>query len=496
VLQEWERDGIIRPLFGWKRADGTRKYRRAYIEVPRKQGKSTLVAGIALYLLFMDNEPGAQVLGAAADRDQAAVVFDLAKSMVEASPVLRPRSETYRRSIVVPSTASAYRVLSADVRKHHGLNAHGVVFDELHAQPNRDLWDVLTTATGARRQPLVVAITTAGYDRESICFEVHEHARQVLEGVLEDEEFFAFIRAAGDKDDWTDPAVWRKANPSLGVTMREDYLAAECRRAQLSPAYENTFRRLQLCQWTSQESRYLPMEAWGACDGKIAAAEPPADRTVSADAPPVRPPVCYGGLDLASSSDLAAFVLDFPPEEEGGEHQWLPTFWIPQENLIERVRKDRVPYDAWARQGLVRVTEGNVIDFQRVIADIEALGERFDIREISFDRWGAFQVSQQLADAGFVMVAFGQGFVSMSAPTKELLRLVLAGKLAHGGNPVLRWMADNLMVSQDAAGNVKPNRQKSREKIDGIVAGIMALDRALRHGQAASVYEQRGLLDL
>jgi len=488
ILLPWQREDIIRPIFGWKRADGTRKYRFVYIEVPRKNGKSNLAAGIGLYLLFVDEEPGAEVYSAAADRDQAAIVFELARQMVEDSPKLSIRSEAFKRSLLVPSTRSVYRVLSAEAYTKDGLNAHGVIFDELHAQPTRDLWDVLITSTGARRQPLVVAITTAGFDRESICWEQHEYAEKVLAGVIDDPSFFAYIRAADEKDDWLDPKVWAKANPSLGVTVKREYLEAEANRAREVPAYQNTFLRLHLDRWTSQETRWLPLEAWDQCAFPVEPAELEG-----------RP--CYGGLDLASAVDLAAFSLSFPPEdvEEGEEPGPLPTmhwFWIPEENLVERARKDRVPYDAWVKQGLITATPGNVIDYAFIVKQITELGQAFNIQEIAFDRWGAFQVSQQLEGAGFSMVAFGQGFVSMSAPTKELLRLTLDHRLAHGGNPVLRWMADNLMVTQDAAGNVKPDKAKSRDKIDGIVSLIMSLDRLVRHGGGASVYETRGLLEL
>ncbi|HFD40868.1 MAG TPA: terminase large subunit [Anaerolineae bacterium] len=483
VLQDWQR-GVVRDLFGWKRADGSRRYRTAYIEVPRKNGKSTLAAGLALYLLFADGEPGAEVYSAAADRDQAAIVFDLARAMTEAQPHLMKRAATFKRSIIVPETRSTYRVLSADAYTKHGLNAHGVVVDELHAQPTRDLVDVLVTSTGARRQPLTIFITTAGFDRESVCWEYHEYARQVRDGIIEDSTFYGVIYAADEDADWLDEEVWAAANPSLGVTVKLDYLRNEARRAEMVPAYQNTFRRLHLNQWTQQESRWLPMEAWDACAGAFD------ERLLEGAA-------CYGGLDLASTSDIAAFVLCFP--SEAGEEErfiWLPYFWIPRENMLERARRDRVPYDAWVRQGLITATEGNVIDYGYILRDIEALGERFNIREIAFDRWGAFQVSQQLEGMGFTMVGFGQGFVSMSPPMRELLRLVLNGRLVHGGHPVLRWMADNLVVSQDAAGNLKPNKAKSREKIDGIVAGLMALDRAIRHEQPGSVYEQRGILTL
>ncbi len=482
ILQPWEKNDIIRPLFGWKRADGTRKYRRAYIEIPRGNGKSTLVSGIALLLLFMDDEPGAEVYGAAADRDQAAIVFDLAKQMVEASPQLSKRAETFKRSIVVPSSSSVYRVLSSDVRTKHGFNVHGFVADELHAWPNRELWDVLSTGTRSRRQPLVVAITTAGYDRESICWELHEYARQVLDGTFVDEEFFAYIRAAGENDDWMDPKTWRKANPGFGVTVKEEYLEAEAKRARLTPAYLNTFLRLHLNRWTQQETRWLPMDAWNDCGKKAI------DLKALAGQP------CYAGLDLASTVALASLLLVFPPAEGNPEFfRVLPFFWMPQENLYERARKDAVPYDVWVRQSLIRATQGNVIDYGVIIRDIVELGAQVNIREIAFDRWGAEGMRQELEKEGFTMVAFGQGFASMSGPTKELLRLTIDGKLAHGGNPVLRWMADNVVVRQDPAGNVKPDKAKSKENIDGIVALIMGLDRAIRHGQGESVYEQRGL---
>jgi phage terminase large subunit-like protein len=478
---DWERR-IIRNVFGWKRADGTRRYHTVYVEVPRKNGKSSLAAGIALLLLFADGEYGAEVYSAAADRDQASIVHDLARQMTEASPHLDSRAEVYKRSIVVGETMSAYHVLSADAYTKHGKNAHGVIVDELHAQPNRDLVDVLVTSTGSRRQPLTVFITTAGYDRESICWEYHEYARQVIAGIIQDETFYGVIFAADETDDWLDEAVWAKANPGLGVTVKADYLRNEAKRAEQVPAYQNTFRRLHLNQWTQQETRWLSMEKWNACGAPF-------------NAKLLEGAKCYGGLDLASSSDLASFVLVFPNEPGEAEgYTWLPFFWIPEENMIERARQDRVPYDAWSRDGLITATEGNVIDYGYIVRDIVALGERFNIQEIAFDRWGAFQVSQQLEAAGFTMVGFGQGFVSMSPPTKELLRIVLDGKLRHGGHPVLRWMADNMVVSTDPAGNVKPNKAKSREKIDGIVAGIMGLDRAVRREPPkTSVYETRGL---
>jgi len=286
ALSDWQANEIIRPLFGWKRADGTRKYRTAYIQIPRKAGKSTLSAGIALYMLLADKEPGAEVYSAAADRDQAAIVFEMARGMVDASEPLRKRTQGFKRSLVVPSTASSYKVLSADAYTKHGLNAHAIIFDELHAQPDRELWDVLTTSTGARRQPLTIAITTAGYDRHSLCYEVYDYAVKVRDGILDDESFLPVIYEASLEDDWKAPATWRKAHPGLGVSVREEYFEQECAKAAQLPSYENTFKRLLLNVWTEQDTRWLAMDAWDACGDEL---------------PDLDGQICFAGLDLGYS---------------------------------------------------------------------------------------------------------------------------------------------------------------------------------------------------
>lgn len=481
-LMDWQKNDIIRPLFGWKRKDGTRKYRTAYIEIPRKNGKSTLSSGIALYLLFADNEYGAEIYSAAADREQAAIVFEIAKAMVEASPALKKRAKIYKRSIVVPKTMSSYKVLSADAPTKHGLNAHGIIFDELHAQPNRELWDVLTTSTGAREQPLVVAITTAGYDKNSICWEQHDYARKVLDGIIDDPSFFAYMAAADENDDWKNPKTWKKANPGLGQTVKLEYLEQEAKKAEQIPAYQNTFRRLHLNQWTQQDERWLDMAAWDATAGVVNA-----NKLIGHE--------CYGGLDLASTTDIAALVLLFPMDN--GNYHILPYFWIPEANMKERIIRDKVPYDAWARDGFIEATEGNVIDYGVIKKRINELGRIYNIKEIGHDPWNATQLSLELDGDGFTMVPIRQGFASLSSPTKELMNLVLSKKIKHGGNPVLRWMADNMVVKQDPAGNIKPDKSKSTEKIDGIVALIMAIDRATRHKEdKKSVYEERGIITL
>jgi phage terminase large subunit-like protein len=482
-LLPWQKK-CTRDLFGWKRADGTRKYRTAYISVPRKQGKTTYVAGLGIYLTTADGEPGAECYSAAADRDQAAIMFDTAKSMVEASPTLSANITTYRRSMVYPKTASSYKVLSADAPTKHGLNASGILFDELHAQRTRELWDVLTTSTGARRQPLTIAITTAGYDYSSICRSIYEYACGVRDGVIDDPSFYPCIYEAAEEDDWTDPSVWKKANPSFGVTVSVEYFKEEARKAEHSLAYQNTFRRLLLNQWTQQRDRFIDLSAWDGCDA-------PVDREA------LRGRTCYGGLDLANVNDINAFVLVFEPEEEDDCFDVLPFFWVPEERLEARAQKDRVPYDAWVRAGFIEATPGNIADHGFIKRRICELRDEFEIAEIPFDRWGSVQIAAQLEDEGFTMVKFGQGFASMSAPTKELHKLVVGKLLRHGGNPVLRWMANNLVVKQDEAGNVKPDKAHSSEKIDGIVALVMGLDRAMRHEAAPappSVYEERGVI--
>jgi phage terminase large subunit-like protein len=461
TLMDWQKDDVLRPLFGWKRADGTRRFRVGYIEIPKKNGKSTLCAGLSLFLLMADGETGAEVYSAAADRDQASIVFNEAAKMAQAAPALAPRLEIIhsRKTIHHAASGSVYRALSAEVNTKEGLNISGLIFDELHAQKSPELWDALRYGGASRRQPLLVAITTAGCDRQSIGWEQHEYAAKVLEGAITDEAFFAFIRAATPEDDWTSPATWRKANPSLGITISEEDFAKDCAEARELARKENPFKRYRLNIWTEQADRWLQMDKWDACAGEV-------DEAQLIGRP------CYAGLDLASTTDVAALVLVFP--DEGGALV-MSRFWIPSERSIERQRRDGVPYETWVKQGLIERTQGNVIDYDLIRKRINELGQRYEIRQIAIDRWNATQLATQLSGDGLEVVMFGQGFASMSAPTKELEKLVLAGRLAHGGNEVLRWMAGNVATETDAAGNVKPSKKKSTQRIDGIVALIMAL---------------------
>lgn len=483
LLEPWQRK-IILELFGTRdKRTGMRRYRRAYLELPRGSGKTSMAAGIALFLLVADNEPGAEIFGAAADREQARLAFDIAKAMVEDSPQLSRLVKVYRHSLVVESTRSVYRVLSSEAYSKHGLNPHGIIFDELHAQPNRELYDVLNTAMGKRAQPLMIMITTAGYDRNSVCWQQHEYARQVAEGIIDDPTYYPAIWSAPPDADWTAPETWRMANPNWGVSVQPEFIAQECEVAKSTPAYQNTFRRLYLNQWVQQESRWIDMLAWDACGKAL---------------PDLSGRTCYGGLDLASTTDIAALVLAFPPISAGDPMWLLPFFWIPEDNALERERRDRAPYLTWARQGLIEMTPGNVIDYAYIRQRINALAALYDLREIAYDPWNATQLSLQLQDDGLTMVEMRQGFASLSGPSKELMRLVLAGGLAHGGNAVLRWMADNVTAKVDPAGNVRPDKAKSTGRIDGIVASVMAIGRAtLADPQGGrSVYEDRGVLAL
>ena len=484
-LIDWQ-EQIIRDLFGTLKPNGYRQFNTAYIEIPKKQGKSELAAAVTLLLTCGDGEERAEVYGCAADRQQAAIVFDVAADMVRMCPALSKRVKilaSQKRLIYTPIN-SFYQVLSAEAYSKHGFNIHGVVFDELHTQPNRKLFDVMTKGSGdARMQPLYFLITTAGTDTHSICYETHQKAKDIIEGRKIDPTFYPVIYGADESDDWTDPKVWKKANPSLDITVGIDKVKAACESAKQNPGEENAFRQLRLNQWVKQAVRWMPMEKWDNC-------------AFAVDEDELEGRVCYGGLDLSSTTDITAFVLAFPPLDDEDKYIILPYFWIPEDNLTLRVNRDHVPYDVWERQGYLQTTEGNVVHYGFIEKFIEKLGERFNIREIAFDRWGAVQMVQNLEGMGFTVVPFGQGFKDMSPPTKELMKLVLEQKIAHGGHPVLRWNMDNIYIRTDPAGNIKADKEKSTEKIDGAVATIMALDRAIRCGNdhGASVYDDRGIL--
>lgn len=490
-LLPWQKN-LVANVFGTVRDDkpDTRQYSMAYTEIPKKQGKSELGAAVALYLLCADGEQRAEVYGCAADRQQASIIYDVAVDMVRQQPVLKKHIkilQSTKRMVYLP-TSSIYQVLSSDVPSKHGLNVSGCVFDELHTQPTRELWDVMTQGSGdARKQPLWWVMTTAGTDRNSICWEIHSKAKDLLAGKKKDPYFYPVIYGLDDEDDWTDERNWYKANPSLGITIDIDKVRQAFARAQETPSDENMFRQLRLNQWVKQSVRWMPMDRWDQCRMQYS----PED---------LKGRECYAGLDLSATTDITAFVLVFPPLDGDPEEPYLilPYCWVPEESRKLRVRRDHVPYDDWVGRDQMRETPGDVVSYEHVRKDIKDLAEIYNIKEIAFDRWNASMLVQELQSDGMTMVQFGQGFRDMSPPTKELMRMVLDRKIAHDGNPVLRWCIDNAMVKTDPAGNIKIDKEKSTERVDLAIALVMALDRASRstENNSESVYDMRGLLTI
>lgn len=486
-LFPWQEE-IIRDIFGTVNpSTGYRQYNTAYIEIPKKQGKSELGAAIALLLTCADDEYEAEVYGCATDKEQASIIFDVAVDMVDQCPALKKRMKlllSRKRMIYLP-TKSLYRVLSSDVRNKHGFNVSGCIFDELHAQPNRDLWDVMTKGAGdARRQPLTVALTTAGDDENSICYELHQKALDIINGRREDKSFYGKIYGLTNEDDWENEENWYKANPSLGHTVSIDKVRQAYESAKGNPVEEALFKQLRLNIWGEKAIHWMPMNLWDANNEKI-----DIDLLIGRE--------CYGGLDLSSTLDLTAFILCFPPRNDSEKYIILSWFWIPEDNMHERSKRDHVQYDKWYAQGFLNATPGDVIDYRYIEDEIKQLASKFVIKEIAYDRYNATEIILNLQDEGLTMVPFGQGYKDMSPPTKNIFVEVKKKNIIHNNHPVLRWCFGNVCIEKDSPGNEKPSKKYSREKIDGAVAAIMAYDRATKHGNSQkSVYDERELLIL
>ena len=488
-LLPWQEHDVIRPLFGTIKKTGYRQYLTIYIEIGKKNGKSELGAGLALILAFLDRESGAQVYSAASDSNQASIVFDVAAQMIrnnyELDGACKIADSTKRIKRI---GGGIYRVLSSEAFSKAGYNISGCVFDELHAQPNRELYDVLTKGAGdARKQPLMVLLTTAGYDRNSICYEVHEYALKVKNGEIIDPTFLPVIYAADPEADWTDEKVWAGCNPSLGKIIDIEKVRNQCREAQETPANENTFKRLRLNIWTEAQTRWITSEKWKRCN-----VDP-------IDPEKLKGRVCYGGLDLSSILDITAWTLCFPPEKEGEKYQFLHMFFIPRDNMTERERKDKVPYSVWVRDGLVTATEGDVIDYSFVEAQIFKDIEMYDLREIALDPYNARPTITRFQDAGQTVIELRQGFLTMNPMAKDFEAKVLGGELSMGNNLVMNWMISCCEIITDPSGNikpVKPSRQISGKRIDGIPSSIMALSRAVAGGPPKSIYDTRGIISL
>ena len=498
-LMPWQ-EQIIRDIFGIVDADGNRQFRTAYVEVGKKNGKSELAAAVALYLLFADGEAGAEVYSCAADINQASIVFNTAKAMVEQCPDLNKLSKLIpsTKRIVFSHMNSFYRVLSSETKSKQGFNVSGLIFDELFAQQTRELFDTMTKYTGdARRQPLYFLITTAGRDKTSICYEIHCKAKAVLDGSKIDPSFYPAVFGIEEGDDWEDERVWRRVNPSIGVTIPFETVQAAYEQARQNPAEEMHFRQFRLNEWCNADIRWMPMDKWDACGQRDAGSNSPSAHAQLEIEMEGRN--CYGGLDLSSTGDLTTLVLVFPPSGGDTRYTVLPYYWLPEEVIDLRTRRDHVPYAVWKKMGVFNTTEGNVVDYDFIVAFIAKLSGRFRIREIAYDRYGAEKIRRDLEELGaehaFEVIPFGQGFISMSPPSKDFYQFVMEGRIRHGRHPVLDWNLSNVIIDQDAAGNIKPNKKKSTEKIDGVVAMIMGLARAtIGGGIAESAYAERGLL--
>lgn len=479
-LEPWQQF-VLWNIFGWKNADGMRRFRYAYIEIARKNGKTALSAGIGLYMLFADGESRPEVYSAATVKDQAKICFSDAVEIVKATD-LKNYLTPYRNSIVYELKGGTMKPLSSDYGTHDGLNPSCGIIDEFHAHKDSGMFDVIKSAFGARRQPLMFIITTAGFDKSGVCYAYRENVIKVLRGVNEDDSLFGIIYTLDDKSEWDDPKMWIKANPNLGVSLSADYLADQVKDAKNRPEAVRNVMTKNVDLWVDAERTWILDDVWQKCIGTTA----PADLKGCA---------CWGGLDLSNVSDITAYVLLF---HENDRFQLLPYFWIPEEKMLEKIRKENINYDKWAAEGYVTVTPGNVIDYDFVKADILRIVADYDLRTSAYDRWNSSQTIIDLQNEGMECNPFGQGYGSMSAPTKEFEKLVLTGKIEHFGNPVLRWMLASTLVKTDPAGNIKPDKEKSTQKIDGIVASIMALGEWMtaQADDESNPYENRGLLTL
>ena len=479
-LEPWQQF-VLWNIFGWKNADGTRRFRYAYIEIARKNGKTALSAGIGLYMLFADGESRPEVYSAATVKDQAKICFSDVVEIVKATD-LKNYLTPYRNSIVYELKGGTMKPLSSDYGTHDGLNPSCGIIDEFHAHKDSGMFDVIKSAFGARRQPLMFVITTAGFNKSGACYAYRENVIKVLRGVNEDDSLFGIIYTLDDKSEWDDPKMWIKANPNLGVSLSADYLADQVKDAKNRPEAVRNVMTKNVDLWVDAERTWILDDAWQKCIGTTA----PADLKGCA---------CWGGLDLSNVSDITAYVLLF---HENDRFQLLPHFWIPEEKMREKIRKENINYDKWVAEGYVTVTPGNVIDYDFVKADILRIVADYDLRTSAYDRWNSSQTIIDLQNEGMECNPFGQGYGSMSAPTKEFEKLVLTGKIEHFGNPVLRWMLASTLVKTDPAGNIKPDKEKSTQKIDGIVAAIMALGEWMtaQANDERNPYENRGLLTL
>lgn len=477
-LEPWQQF-IIWNIFGWKMADGTRRFRYAYVEIARKNGKTALSAGIGLYMLFADGESRPEVYSAATVKDQARICFSDAVEIVKATD-LKNYLTPYRNSIVYELKGGMMKPLSSDYGTHDGLNPSCGIIDEFHAHKDSGMFDVIKSAFGARKQPLMFIITTAGFNKAGACYAYRDNVIKILRGINEDDTLFGIIYTMDANEEWDNPQMWIKSNPNLGVSLFPNYLEDQVNDAKNRPEAVRNVMTKNVNLWVDAEKTWILDDAWMKCVG-------------TTEIEDLRGCECWGGLDLSNVSDITAFVLIF---HENDKFQLLPFFWIPEEKMLEKIRKENINYDLWVKAGFVKVTSGNVLDYEFVKADILQVVEIYDLQSSAYDRWNSSQTIIDLQNEGMECNPFGQGYGSMSAPSKEFEKLVLSEKIEHFGNPVLRWMLSSTLIKTDPAGNIKPDKEKSVQKIDGIVASIMALGEWMT-AQAEDdndPYSKRGML--
>lgn len=476
ILEEWQKEKIIKPLFGWKEKGTTsitskdgklikrfhkRKFRFAYIEVPKKNGKSTLLSAIAQIFLDIEPEKGAEVVGIAWGRKQAGIIFDMVKRSVAMSPRMTERVDLFRNAILSKDGEKRYTTWSKEAGGEDGQSPNLIICDELHQHKSGELIDMAEKSMAARSNPLSLVITTAGDNLQGIGYERSNYAKDVAQGIIKDESLLVCIYCADEKkDDIYDPEVWKRVNPQLGVSIPLEFFEQEAAKAKTSVYWENSFKRYHLNIWNNTRNQFISDSVW-------------MDSMWDFDEDQLNGLPCFGGMDLSSTGDITAFSLVFPIDDYFVSLNW---FFLPEDKSAHGLDQKRITqYDGWVKRGYIIETPGNVIDYGFVRQVVQDAAVKYDIQAVAYDSYNMTETALQLQDAGIEMIKFRQGYLSMNYPTKQLERLVLSKKFNHLGNPVLRWMNNNTSIATDPAGNIKIYRDKKDEKVDGMVSNVMAL---------------------
>lgn len=480
-----EQVDLLMDIYGDLDEEQKRYAREVFILIGRKNGKTELAAALTLNELFNSGEFGAEIYCAANTQVQATKTLKAAMQMIQFDNALRKRVKIIkslgREQILFPEMNSFIKAIGADAENADGFNAHMVVYDEIHESKKRDLYDKLLTSMGAREEPLFVTITTAGKEKKGIWYDLFEYGKKLVAGILHDKSFLPKLFYLDDEDDWKDEKLWYKANPALGIYRSLKEMRLTFKKALELPQGQLMFRRLYLNQIVDDSIKWIEYDRWLECQEAI-----PSRDLVKAK--------CYGGLDLSSTNDLTSFCLCFPLKNGKFALKWW--YFVPENNIQKRADQHKVPYPFWKQQGLLIATPGDTVDYEFIRQKIKDLSKIYSIEEIAYDPWNGSQLNQDLKNDGFEMVVFRQNFTNMSPATKNFQIATLKKKICHGNNPISNWCASNMILVMDAKGNVMPDKQKSTEKIDGMVSAIEALDRAMRHEGKKSTYETNGVREV